>query len=164
MKTPRAALVPVLLAAGLVVAACGGSSSAGTPSSAGSQASAIASAVGSASLGTSSSSGGGAVAASAKAFCDTFNSAKDRFSTSTGLPTKDDIAKIKQFADDLEKTAPSEQKDNAKVLASYFRFIANAASHQGNLASTDATVAAEIQKISPAVAGLSVWAATHCGS
>jgi hypothetical protein len=170
MKTPRA-LLPVLLAAGLAVAACGGTSSGGTSSAAGSSASAagsaastIASAVASASLGGSASSGGGggAVAASDQAFCDTFTNAKDRFSTSKGLPTKEDIAKIKQFADDLEKTAPADQKENAKVLAAYFRFIANAAEHQGNMESTDAAVASQIQKISPAIAGISVWAATHC--
>ena len=174
MKTPRA-LVPVLLTAGLALAACGGSSSGGTPSAAASKASAIASAVSSAAAAASSeasnssgagasSSGGGAATASDKAFCDTFSSAKDRFGSSQGLPTKDDIQKIKQFADDLEKTAPAEQKANAKVLADYFRFIADAASHPDNVASTDASVAAAIQKISPAIASLSVWAATHCSS
>ena len=102
--------------------------------------------------------------ASDKAFCDTFCSAKDRFGTSEGLPTKDDIEKIKQFADDLEKTAPAEHKANAKVLAAYFRFIANAAEHQGNLASTDAeTVVGPRSEDQPGRSrASSVWAATHC--
>jgi hypothetical protein len=171
MKTPRA-LVPVLLAAGLALAACGGSSSGGTPSAAGSKASAIASALASASLGAStapsvstdssaSGGGGGAVAASDKAFCDTFSSAKDRFGAQAGLPTGDDLKKIKQFADDLEKTAPAEIKDDAKVLADYFRFIANLAS-KGVVPSAGADLEKEITKVQPAIIHVTTWSATHC--
>jgi hypothetical protein len=166
MKMPRA-LVPVLLAAGLALAACGGSSSGGSSSAAASKASAIASAVSSAasqastSSGASASSGGGAVSASDKAFCDTFSSAKDRFGTQAGLPTGEDIKKIQQFADDLEKTAPAEIKDDAGVLADYFRFIANVAGKNG-LASAAADLQQEISKVQPAIIHVTTWSATHC--
>src|SRR3954453_8448379 len=177
MKTPRA-LAPVLAVAALALAACGGSSSGGTPSAA-SRASASPSAVSSvgpsaassapadaasSSSGSSASSGGGGgggVAASDKAFCDTFSSAKERFGNQAGLPTGEDINKIKAFAADLEKTAPSELKDDAKVLATYFRFIANVAGN-GGVPSAGPGLEEQMTKLQPAIIHVTTWSATHC--
>ena len=106
---------------------------------------------------------GGAVSASDKAFCDTFSSAKDRFGTQAGLPTGEDIKKIKQFADDLEKTAPAEIKDDAAVLADYFRFIADVAGKE-RLPSAAADLQQEITKVQPAIIHVSTWSATHCSN
>jgi hypothetical protein len=173
MHTPRA-LAPILLTACLALTACGGGSSPASSSAAGSAASASAgastaastpSAASSESSGASSpATSGGAVSASDKAFCDTFTGARERFTDSQGLPSSADIDKIKKFADDLEKTAPAEQRDNAKLLATYFRLIAGYASREGSAASAAADVQAQIAKIGPAIASLSVWAATHCRS
>src|SRR4051794_22004406 len=176
MKTPRA-LAPVLAAAALALAACGGRRSGGTPSTA-SSASASSSAV--SSVGSSAASaapsdavssssgasasgggGGGGVAASDKAFCDTFSSAKERFGNQAGLPTGEDIKKIKAFADDLEKTAPSELKDDAKVLATYFRFIANVAGN-GGVPSAGPGLEEQMTKLQPAIIHVTTWSATHC--
>lgn len=175
MQMPRAA-APILLTACLALAACGGGSSGASSSGAGSGASASAgssTAASTPSVGASGSSGasvspatsgGGAVSASDKAFCDTFTGARERFSNSQGLPSSADIDKIKKFADDLEKTAPAEQRDNAKLLATYFRLIAGLASRGASAPSAAADVQAQIAKIGPAIASLSVWASTHCRS
>jgi hypothetical protein len=147
-------LTALLVTAGLSLAACGGGSSSGSTSSGGSAGS------------STGSSQGAAVNASDKNFCDTFASAKDRFSSTSGLPTGDDIKKIKDFANDLEKTAPSSIKSDASVLADYFRFIADAASKAkgGDLTAEPSNLPSELSKVEPAITNVATWAETHCAS
>lgn len=143
----RRLLVPVLVALALGVAACGGGSSGGGGSSASTAVSA---------------SGGSAATGSAQAFCDTFSSAKD-FAGIEGLPSKDDLARIKTFADDLDSTAPAEIKSDVAVLTAYFRFIADAAANLGSNPTTEPSgLGDQMAKVVPAVTRVSIWSAAHC--
>ena len=149
--SPRRLLVTVLalIALAFGLAACGGGSSGGGGSSA--------------STAVSASSGGGAAAGSDKAFCDTFSTAKDRFGNAEGLPSKDDINQLKQYADDLDKSAPAEIKSDVAVLTAYFRFIADAAGNLGSNPTTEPSgLGDQMTKVVPAIARISVWSATHC--
>jgi len=166
MKTPHA-LLPVALVAGLALAACGGSSSGSMAVPPDSSISTVPSAsVGASSslgAGASAGTGGGAVAAGNRRFCDTFTGAKDHFGTEAGPPTAEDLTKIKQYATDLEKSAPAEIKDDAKVLGAYFRLIAARAS-EGALPSASSDLQGRLANLQSAVINVTTWAATHCNN
>jgi len=151
--SPRRFLVPVLVALALGVAACGGGSS----SSGGS-----ASTTSSSTAPSTASSGGGAATGSDAAFCATFAQAKDLASVE-GLPSKDDLAKIKKFADNLDSSAPAAIKSDVAILTAYFRFIADAAANLGSNPTTEPSgLPGQITKAIPALTNISVWGATHC--
>jgi|1185.fasta_scaffold92542_2 hypothetical protein len=132
--------VAVLAASGL--AACGGGGSDGAS-------------------GHSSSAGSQAASASDKAFCDTFQTASQKFSADNTFPTKSQTGQVRAFADELEATAPSEMKGPAKGLAAYFRSVADGVDKNGSNPSPNpsalAAFAASIQAIG-------AWAETHCTS
>jgi hypothetical protein len=151
--TPRRLLVLVvaLIALAVAVAGCGGSSSgAGTSSAA-------------ASTVVSASTGGGAATGSEQDFCGAFSAAKDRFGNLEGLPSKADIDQLKQFADDLDKTAPAEIKSDVAVLTAYFRYIADAVANLGTNPTTQPSgLGDQMSQVVPAIAKISLWSATHC--
>jgi hypothetical protein len=150
--SPRRFLVPVLVALALGVAACGGGSSGGGGASTASSSTAP----------SAASSGGGAATGSDADFCTTFAQAKDLASVE-GLPSKDDLAKIKKFADDLDRSAPAAIKSDVAILTAYFRFIADAAGNLGSNPTTEPSgLPGQITKAIPALANISVWGATHC--
>jgi hypothetical protein len=151
--SPRRVLVTVLalIALAFGVAACGGGSSGGGGTST------------AASTAASGSSGGGAAAGSAQAFCDTFSNAKNQFGNIEGLPSKDNINQLKQFADNLDKTAPAELKSDVAVLTAYFRFIANAAGNLGSNPTTEPSgLGDQMTKVVPAITKISLWSVSHC--
>jgi hypothetical protein len=153
MMTPRRllAMVFAVLAVAVGVAGCGGSSSGGGASSA------------APSIAVSASTGGGAATGSDQDFCNTFTTAKDRFGNIEGLPSKDDINQLKQYADDLDKTAPAEIKSDVAVLTAYFRYIADAVGNLGSSPTTEPSgLSDQMSKVLPAIAKISLWSATHC--
>jgi hypothetical protein len=131
-----------LLTVGLALTACGGGSSSGggTSSSPSTAASQVAS-------------------ASAEAFCTTFKTASEKFSSDNTFPTKSQTDEVRKFADEIEATAPAEMQGPAKGLATYFRAVADGVDKNGSNPSPNpsalAAFAASIQAIGD-------WAQTHC--
>jgi hypothetical protein len=128
-----------LLTVGLALGACGGGSGNATSAS--------------------SAPASHAPSATAKAFCDTFETASQKFSADNTFPTKSQTGEVRDFADQLEATAPPEMKAPAKGLAAYFRSVADGVDKNGANPSPNpsalAAFAASIQAIG-------AWAETHC--
>jgi hypothetical protein len=138
----RTALLGVgILAVGLALTACGGSSSGGAASS------------------SPSTAASQVASASAEAFCTTFQTASEKFSSDNTFPTKSQTGEVRKFAEEIESTAPPEMKEPAKGLATYFRAVADGVDKHGSNPSPDpsalAAFAASIQAIG-------AWAETHC--
>ncbi|HTY71026.1 MAG TPA: hypothetical protein VMI11_01210 [Actinomycetes bacterium] len=139
MRTSHA-LAPALVVVALATTACGSSSSGG-----GSSASSAASAAPSASQASVGAAG-------AAAFCRVFETAGNGLASAGTM--SDAATKLRQFADQLQASAPAEIKDDVKTLADAYRTAA------GQVGTAKApSISADAQK---AIGNIVIWTMKNC--